>query len=597
MRFPFGRSLASPLSPHRAAREGSFSGTSFESGSISDLVPGVVMDTKRESTDKLGMQSVESKDPPKRPSAHSPEKAIEERARADPRWDSEARVGGRESEGRVNSRGSHNRKGSRDVSSLRVVRVASERSMSSGADPDRPYIAPAPGKKNLRASSTRNLAFGSGSPASFNAESTLSDGVDSPRSLRALAAFALGHPATDISVGVLILLNSIMLGVTTNHMAENNLLVPPDSFRNMETSFCFLFTLEIVTRMYVVGLRTFFLGGDWHWNMFDFIIVGMQFIDELAAASGVNAMPANMSFARVLKLLKMIRVARVARVARVLRELRTLVASIVGSMKNLFWCGILLLLMVYMAGIFLTSQVSDYRLTNDVSIEQELRLLRFYGNLPLSMLSLFEAITGGVDWNDLVRPLMEEISPSFAILYVIYIAFSTMCLMNVVTGVFVDSVLVRAKYDREQFLVRNASEILSEGGEMNLEQFLSKVETPQMQEFFKAIDANASEAARLFSVVDLDQSGLVDAEEFLSGCLKLHGPAKALDTAILVQLVHDLGKEFTKWNDSQARVIRSMSQEKTKDTLGEGPSPGLRPAGQGPPPENRRWELQVELAG
>jgi len=409
-------------------------------------------------------------------------------------------------------------------------------------------------QETYKKSATRALAFGGPGNSRQVSDSTSSmETVGSLGGLKGFLSRCLGHPVMDMVIGVLIFVNSIMLGFVVNTMADKQITVPPLGFRIAETIFCLFFSLEIAARLFVVGPKAFFLGREWQWNLFDFVIVGMQFIDEVAAVSGMNAMPQNLSFARVLKLLKMIRVVRVARVARVLRELRTLVASIVISVRSLLWTGILLLLMVYMVGLFLTQMVSEARIAGELDAQVEESLVYFYGSLPLSMLSLFMAITGGVDWDDLMRPLSDGISWGFAWLYVIYVGFSTMCLMNVVTGVFVDSVLVRAKLDREQFLVRNAGEIMSasgDGGALNLEQFLALVDTPPMQEFFKGIDANVTEAARLFSVVDVDESGLVDAEEFLTGCLRLHGPAKALDTAVLVQNVVNLGRDFKKLQET-----------------------------------------------
>mmetsp|Transcript_28807 Transcript_28807/g.72991 ORF Transcript_28807/g.72991 Transcript_28807/m.72991 type:complete len:612 (+) Transcript_28807:137-1972(+) len=356
---------------------------------------------------------------------------------------------------------------------------------------------------------------------------------------KTVATFVVSNPLVEFAVGMLIVLNSIFLGVQANHLAVNRTDQVPKWLIVSETVFCLLFTMEISARLYVFRLA-FFLGRDWHWNLFDLFVVGMQLFNEVLAIFDI-AVFSNLSFARVLKLLKMVRVIRIARIARVVRELRTLVSSIASSMKALIWTGMLLLLMIYMVGIFLTEVVADHRFHGTKTPYGDEVLEYYYGNLLLCMLSLFEAITGGVDWNDLTRPLIDEISPVLALLYVIYIGVAVLCLMNVVTGVFVDTVLMSAKADREGFLVNNACLILGEThDDMSLEDFLSKVDQPEMQEFFKGIGANPSEAARLFSVVDADDSGTINAEEFLNGVVRLHGPAKALDTAVLVQSVHNI---------------------------------------------------------
>lgn len=108
--------------------------------------------------------------------------------------------------------------------------------------------------------------------------------------------------------------------------------------------------------------------------------------------------------------------------------------------------------------------------------------------------------------------------------------------MNVVTGVFVDSVLASAKADKEQYLLNNAREIFKTADEeMDWAAFQGKMNTPQMLEFFRGIDVDPSEAQGIFSLIDLNESGSINADEFLNGCVKLQGPSKALETAVLLQ--------------------------------------------------------------
>ena len=38
--------------------------------------------------------------------------------------------------------------------------------------------------------------------------------------------------------------------------------------------------------------------------------------------------------------------------------------------------------------------------------------------------------------------------------------------------------------------------------------------------------------SKVFKILDLDDDGTLDADEFLSGCLRLRGPAKTLDVLV-----------------------------------------------------------------
>merc|ERR1712060_418797 len=161
----------------------------------------------------------------------------------------------------------------------------------------------------------------------------------------------------------------------------------------------------------------------------------------------------------------------------------------------------------------------------------------------MGMLSLFQAVSGGIDWDALIFPLMEHISVWLAPLFSFYIAFTILAMMNVVTAIFVESVLESTKKDKDLFMVNNVRELFKEidggirCGALDWETFESKLDTRPMIEFFKAIDIDRSEAIGLFRLLDLDEGGTVDAEEFLSGCLRLRGPAKALDLAVLIKEV------------------------------------------------------------
>merc|ERR1719498_1208064 len=89
-------------------------------------------------------------------------------------------------------------------------------------------------------------------------------------------------------------------------------------------------------------------------------------------------------------------------------------------------------------------------------------------------------------------------------------------------------------------------------GVMTWKTFESQLDKPNMQAYFRAIDVDPSEAKGLFRLLDLDGSGSIDAEEFLSGCLRLRGPAKALDLAILM---HEVRKVHSKLKQ-QRRLLQ-----------------------------------------
>lgn len=359
--------------------------------------------------------------------------------------------------------------------------------------------------------------------------------------IRAKCAGLVLRQEFDWVVCVAIILNAASLGVQTNFMANSSSPEVPIEFLRLETFFCVVFALELCLRLFTFK-KLFFTMPGFHWNVFDFIVVILQVTEEVLAAFQSDA-DLNFSFARVVRLMRLVRVIRIARILRLIHELRVLVVSIGNSMRSLMWTVVLLWLLIYSVALVLTQLVTEHQhsSTGD-SADPELE--RWWGDMPRSMLSLFESIVGGVDWEQILSPLTESITPGWplALLFVVYIMFTSMAMMNVVTGIFVDSVLTSAKNDQNTILLSNAKEIFNQlhGSSMSRDEFVKNVREPQMQRFMRGIDVDPSDAEHLFSLLDVEESGLINSEEFLTASVRLREPAKGLDTAMLLREVRKM---------------------------------------------------------
>eukprot|EP00747_Dinoflagellata_sp_TGD_P112002 gnl/TRDRNA2_/TRDRNA2_171351_c0_seq2.p1 gnl/TRDRNA2_/TRDRNA2_171351_c0~~gnl/TRDRNA2_/TRDRNA2_171351_c0_seq2.p1 ORF type:complete len:170 (-),score=28.92 gnl/TRDRNA2_/TRDRNA2_171351_c0_seq2:378-887(-) len=126
------------------------------------------------------------------------------------------------------------------------------------------------------------------------------------------------------------------------------------------------------------------------------------------------------------------------------------------------------------------------------------------------------------------------------VLFVCYIAFSIFALMNVVTGVFVESALQHAHRDRDTYMAHTVSELfhkvdIEQSGVMSWDEFERALQLSEMQSYFKEINIGLEGARGLFSLLDIDGSGLVDLDELVHGFFRLRGPAKSLDLVTLMQ--------------------------------------------------------------
>lgn len=248
---------------------------------------------------------------------------------------------------------------------------------------------------------------------------------------------------------------------------------------------------------------------------------------------------------------------RLVRILKLIGELRTLVMSIMGSLKSLVWAVVLLLMLIYVMGVYITQVVLDYRMNVvDEANNATKALERYYGTLGDTILSVYMAVTGGVSWFDILDPLKTEISVMLVPVFMLYVAFALLCMLNVITGVFVESALVTAKKDKDTYLVNNVRAIFEahdkdRTGSLDWEEFQVAVESDEMRTVLRGLDIDVSEADGLFYLLDAEETGAISAEDFASGCARLRGGAKALDLAILM-------REFTRQGEELEQHCRSI---------------------------------------
>jgi len=345
----------------------------------------------------------------------------------------------------------------------------------------------------------------------------------------------VNHTAFDFVVAAFILLNGVSVGSQTDYMARNQTDEQPPAFQVIELIFCIIFTAELSIRL-IAFQRKFFTMQGRGWNWFDFTVVSLQLIEIFmsAVASGIG-----MSF-NLLRILRLIRVIRLARTLRLIGELRKIVTSIASSMKPLFWTGVLLFMIVYVLGVYVTQVVLHKRVSLQNSLEPFPEDLdKYWGGLVSSVFTLFQSITSGVDWDVVTRPLIDHIGPEMGLLFCFYIGFTCFAMLNVVTGVFIQAVMENQAEDTAFHTRRHVQKLFHSldvdcDGEISWEEFESHLDKQEMKEFFKTIDVDIANARELFDLLDSDRSGTVDGKEFVDGCLNIWEPSHGLHQLMIL---------------------------------------------------------------
>merc|ERR1711933_519586 len=125
------------------------------------------------------------------------------------------------------------------------------------------------------------------------------------------------------------------------------------------------------------------------------------------------------------------------------------------------------------------------------------------------------------------------------IVFFCFSAFTILAVLNVITGVFVESALRTADNDKKLSLARRLRELFRVDGtkesvEVYLEDFEDNfVHSPVIQTCLKELDIAVDDARELFRLLDIEESGCLEGEEICHGVLRLMGNAKSLDLAVL----------------------------------------------------------------
>merc|ERR1712232_280190 len=160
-----------------------------------------------------------------------------------------------------------------------------------------------------------------------------------------------------------------------------------------------------------------------------------------------------------------------------------------------------------------------------------------FGSFFLSMHTLFQVVSGGIDWREMSNPLIE-IHWTHALVLLCYIFFTTFAVTNIITGIFVDASIQNAQRDRDEVIqasLTNRKSMIHElqnffqdadvdgSGQLTLEEFISHVQDQRVRAYLGALGLEVHEAHGLFCLLDMDDDQAISIEEFIHGCMRLQG--------------------------------------------------------------------------
>ena len=191
--------------------------------------------------------------------------------------------------------------------------------------------------------------------------------------------------------------------------------------------------------MHVLSLRVFACS----FCRFDFVLVLFSIIENtlsfvLLSTSQEGGSGVNLGFLRLLRLCKIVKILRVFRTLRFFSELRLMLDCVVGSLMNVFWCLIMLLFVMYVFALLLQQGVVQHlQEASNPSSEaagcaDEGGLQTYFSSVGVTVVTLFQSCTSGVDWNEPYKAL-QETGTFLPVSFLLYIAFVFISVWNIVT--------------------------------------------------------------------------------------------------------------------------------------------------------------------
>eukprot|EP00930_Biecheleria_cincta_P035316 TRINITY_DN24294_c0_g1_i1.p1 TRINITY_DN24294_c0_g1~~TRINITY_DN24294_c0_g1_i1.p1 ORF type:complete len:584 (+),score=70.18 TRINITY_DN24294_c0_g1_i1:69-1820(+) len=389
-----------------------------------------------------------------------------------------------------------------------------------------------------------------------------------------LAISWVTHPRFEMVVTFLILISAVALGCEVDWKVQHLNAQPPQIFRILEIFLLVAFGSELLVR--IVAERRDFIRSynpNLGWNGFDCVLVLSSLVDEVLQLTVDSSV--DLTAMRMIRLMRLLRVVRVIRVFRFFSELRMMINGIMTSGKSLLWAMLLIILLSFIFGVLIMQLAVD---TMQVSGDSS-ALTTYYGTVPKSMLSLYKAISGGLDWNEVMEPLLE-ISWFMEYVFSGYIFFLVFCCLNIIAAIFLENALSYKQKDEQDLMnesINRERAVIQEiemlyrtvhvdsTVDMGLEIFRKQVSHPRVKALFKNIGINvdAIGAATLFELLDIDENGIVDINEFTRALSQFHGHARNIDLYRLRQQARHTHKQVKTIFQQVQQVLKLLADKKT----------------------------------
>jgi len=318
---------------------------------------------------------------------------------------------------------------------------------------------------------------------------------------------------------------------------------------------------------------------------------------------------------RAMRILKIAKVSRTVRLMQQFSELRLILNSMLGSLKNLGWSIAMLALIFYLFALVFVqltaSSLEDSLNSNQQDPFRQLKL-DWFGSVEMAMLTLYKACTGGDDWS-VPYGVAVESGELPAFLFIFFIAFMQIAVLNILTGIFVEKAMKLAQPDRERLGIeidrkeKQVEEDLRKmcremdtdnSGCIKSDELNDFIEGGKLKGFLMTLGLHIKDTDVFFSILDSNSqqaAGSVATEIFIEECMKLKGFATNLDLRVLTMTVNNIVDRQRQWEYTQRRYhqeSKELLEELLRSSRGVVLKQAVELVGEtNPNKKDHRWHL------
>mmetsp|Transcript_32133 Transcript_32133/g.102020 ORF Transcript_32133/g.102020 Transcript_32133/m.102020 type:complete len:423 (+) Transcript_32133:541-1809(+) len=350
-------------------------------------------------------------------------------------------------------------------------------------------------------------------------------------------------------ISIVILLNAFHSAAVCNYQVQG--LQPPLLFVVAEVFFVVFYTFELCLKLYVHRIF-FFIGDEYCCNIFDIILWASSIFDLCAAWFSRGSF--QIAVMRVIRVVRICSALRTLRAVRALAELRVLWMCIVKSCASLFWSLCTILIIYFMFALAIVQMLPRY----DLREPENAQLLdELFGSVEMTMLTLFMLSLGGGD----LTPIYPILEPHLnRVIIIAFCLFFQITLLNILTGVYVDTALKFALPQRVQ--LAKAKHMHEMDDEMELwgffsshfdsalpiaeAEFVAKLQTAKVRAFVETFEIE-NDAPLIYKMV-LNTNGEVTVKGLIDFILANKGAGTKIDFLRNKELLLEIKQNVESWS-------------------------------------------------